>query len=162
MDHKVWIFDPETKKYNGEYELSLDPLETEKAGHPIYAEVPYGVRVKPLEEKEGFDIYWNEDEKNWEYREKKKEPEEPKPYEPTELDKAYEGLYEYQNKLAQTDYINSKIGDAVNTGDEALADELRKKYSDVFIEREEWREKVRYYESEIERLKLEESTNKDS
>lgn len=145
-------YDSETKKYTGEMQCQRDPLESEMAGHDIFLMPGNATDVVPPEEKEGFDIVWNGE--SWGYKEKKKE-EEPKPYEPTELDNAYSKYYEYKGKLSETDYVNDKINDAINTGDEELATTLREKYKDVFTERSKWREEVRYWESEIERLKTE-------
>ena len=55
----------------------------------------------------------------------------------------------------ETDYVNDKINDALNTGNDSLAAELREKYKDIFAQREEWRKEVRKWESEIERLQAE-------
>lgn len=144
-------YDSETKKYTGEMQRQRDPLESEIKGHDVFLMPGNSTEIAPPEEKEGFDIIWNGE--SWEYQEKKKE-EEPKPYEPTELDKAYQNYYEYRNKLSETDYVNDKINDAVNTGNEELATTLREKYQDVFAQRSEWREEVRKWEAEIERLKI--------
>lgn len=152
-------YDSETKKYTGEMQCQRDPLESEMAGHDIFLMPGNATDVVPPEEKDGFDIIWNGG--SWEYKEKKKE-EEPKAYEPTELDKAYQNYYEYKGRLSETDYVNDKINDAINTGDEELATTLREKYKEVFTERSKWREEVRKWESEIERLKTETGEGEDN
>lgn len=152
---KAYSYDFNSKKFLGEVQCQIDPLESQIAGKTIYLLPGNATYKKPeIEEKEGFDIVWNEDTEDWEYKEKKKEPEQ-EPYVPTELDKARENLWEYKNKLSDTDYVNDKISDALNTGNVELADELRSKYTSVFADREEWRKEVRKWEIEIERLEAE-------
>ncbi len=142
-------YDSETKKYTGKVQCQRDPLESEMAGHDIFLMPGNATDVVPPEETEGFDIIW--DGTTWNYQEKKKE-EEPKPYEPTELDLAQQEHWELQNKLDKSDYINDKINDAINTGNEELASELREKYKDKFVEREQWRQQIRVVEAKIAEL----------
>lgn len=157
---KAYSYDFTSKKFLGEVQCQIDPLESQIAGKTIYLLPGNATYKKPeIEEKEGFDIIWNGE--SWEYKEKKKE-EEPKAYEPTELDKAYQNYYEYKGRLSETDYVNDKINDAINTGDEELATTLREKYKEVFTERSKWREEVRKWESEIERLKTETGEGEDN
>lgn len=154
---KAYIYDKESKKFLGEIQCQIDPLESQLARKTIYLLPGNATYKKPeIEEKEGFDIVWNEDTEDWEYKEKKKDTE-PEPYVPTELDKARESLWEYKNKLFDTDYINDKISDALNTSNTKLADELRSKYASVFADREEWRKEVRKWEGEVERLEVEQT-----
>lgn len=154
---KAYSYDFNSKKFLGEVQCQIDPLESKIAGKTIYL-LPGNATYKKLEieEKEGFDIVWNEETEDWEYKEKKKDPE-PEPYVPTELDKTRENLWKYKNKLSDTDYVNDKISDALNTGNAELADELRAKYASVFTEREKWRKEVRKLEEEVERLEAEQT-----
>lgn len=152
---KGYMYDDESKKFQGECDVGADPLESQLQGKFIPLVPAHCVFVAPPAKKDGFEIVWNGS--AWDYQEEKKDPE-PEPYVPTELDKAYDNLYSYRGKLQETDYINDKISDAINTGDETLAEQLREKYQATFAERETWREQVRYWESEVERLKAEQST----
>lgn len=145
-------------KYEGEIERQLDPVASEKAGEDIYMVPGSSTLVTPLEPQDGLDIVWNPAAEIWEYKQIKR-PEEAKPYTPTELDKAYDAMYEAKLYLSNTDYINDKINDAMNTGDEELAAELRVKYADTFAERAKVRAEVRRWEAEIERLTAEESAD---
>lgn len=151
---KAYLYDSETKKFCGETDCQRDPLESEALGRDVFLMPGGATSIEPLEAKEGFDVVWNEKYSVWEYKESKKE-EEPKPYEPTELDIANKNMWNARGKLMETDYVNDKINDALNTGNDSLAAELREKYKDIFAQREEWRKEVRKWESEIERLQAE-------
>ena len=147
----AYLYDSETKKFTGETTCQRDPLESEAAGHDIFLMPGNSTAVEPPAEKEGFDRVWNPEAETWSYVEKPVEPE-PKPYEPTELELAQQNMWNAKRKLADTDYVNDKINDATNMGDLQLAEQLKEKYAQVFVERETYREEVRHWESEIERL----------
>ena len=78
---KAYRYNFETFIYEGEQERQLDPVATAKAGKEIYLMPADCTTIKPLEEKEGFNIKWNGE--SWEYDEIPKE-EDPSP-ESTEL-----------------------------------------------------------------------------
>lgn len=154
--HIAYLYDYTTKEYLGAIERQLDPVGSALAGHDIYLMPADSTLIEPPVAKEGFKRIWNPDQEEWEYKEVQNSLV-PKPYVPTELEKAYDNMYAAKQKLTETDYVNDKISDAVNTGDEELAAELRTKYAPTFAQRTEWREEVRHWEAEIERLEAEES-----
>lgn len=102
----AYQYDSETKKYIGEIERQIDPLESEAQGKDIYLMPANSTDVVPPEAKDGYDIVFNGT--DWEYKEIPKEPE-PEPYEPTELEKKYQELRETESKLRALDYIGVKI-----------------------------------------------------
>lgn len=157
---KAYLYDSETKKFCGETNCQRDPLESEAAGHDIFLMPGSSTAVEPPAEKEGFDLIWDPQVETWSYVEKPVE-EEPKPYEPTELELAQQNMWAAKQKLADTDYVNDKINDATNTGKLDLAEQLKEKYAPVFAEREGYREDVRHWESEIERLTAEQTDEGD-
>ena len=150
----AYQYDPNNYKFIGEITRQLDPVASEQAGEDIYLVPGNATVMEPLPTKDGFDVIWNPEQEQWEYKEIEKSAE-PEPYIPTELDKAYDAMYDAKMYLANTDYINDKINDALNTGDEDLAAELRTKYADTFAERAMKREEVRHWEAEIDRLTTE-------
>lgn len=152
----AYLYDSETKKFIGETTCQRDPLESEAAGHDIFLMPGSATAVEPPAEKDGFDRVWNPEAEAWSYVEKPVE-EELKPDEPTELELAQQNMWTAKQKLAETDYVNDKINDATNTGKLDLAEQLKEKYAPVFAERETYREEVRHWESEIERLQAEQS-----
>lgn len=156
----AYLYDSETKKFTGETTCQRDPLESEAAGHDIFLMPGSATAVEPPAEKDGFDRVWNPEDKAWDYQEKPVEPES-KPYEPTELELAQQNMWAAKQKLAETDYVNDKINDATNTGKLDLAEQLKEKYAPVFAEREGYREDVRHWESEIERLTAEQTDEDD-
>lgn len=147
---RVYLYDEVSKKFVSQIECQLDPLTSEIEGHDVFLTPANTTPIEPLEEKEGFDIIWNGE--SWEYKEGKK-PEEPEPYEPTEYEIALNNMWNAKHKLSDTDYINDKINDALNTGNTEFAEELRQKYAPIFAEREQYRTEVRKWESEVKRLK---------
>lgn len=151
----VFLFNDKTKKFEGKIDCQRDPLASEVEGKDVFLTPANTTPVEPPEEKEGFNRIWNGTE--WEYK-KIEKPAEPKPYEPTEYEKALGNMYDAKRKLTETDYVNDKINDALNTGNTALADEFRAKYAPLFAEREKYREDVRKWEAEVERLKPAEET----
>ena len=57
----------ENKYYAGQQECQIDPLESEKQGHPVYLLPADCTWAEPLNEKEGYKIKWNGE--AWEYEE---------------------------------------------------------------------------------------------
>ena len=57
----------ENKYYAGQQECLIDPLESEKQGHPVYLLPADCTWAEPLNEKEGYKIKWNGE--AWEYEE---------------------------------------------------------------------------------------------
>lgn len=161
MSKIAYGYDSETKKYTGEVNCQLDPLESEIARKAVYLLPGNATYVEPLPEKEDFNIIWDETTNSWIYKEIEK-PTESEEYTPTELELAYQKYYEYKNKLAETDYINSKINDAQNWGTEEEVEQLKAKYAPQYEARIEYRNQVRYWEAEIERLKAEQTTTEAS
>ena len=49
----------EDKYYAGQQECQIDPLESEKQGHPVYLLPADCTWAEPLNEKEGYKIKWN-------------------------------------------------------------------------------------------------------
>ena len=137
---KAYAYDETSKKYTGEIDRQRDPLESKLAGHDIWLMPANSTLVEPLEEKEGFDIVWNGTE--WEYQEKKKDPE-PEPYVPTELDKKRQELWETEQWLRDHDYIGIKIA----TGRATVED-----YADEIAQMSVCAEKVDALKAEIAEL----------
>lgn len=78
---KAYRYDSETKKYIGEIDRQIDPLESEAQGKEIWLMPADSTDIIPPEAKDGYDIVFNG--ADWEYKEIPKEPEpEPLP-EPT-------------------------------------------------------------------------------
>lgn len=77
---KAYQYDSETKKYIGEIERQIDPLESQAQGKEIWLMPADSTDIVPPEAKDGYDIVFNG--AGWEYKEIPKEPE-PEPYEPT-------------------------------------------------------------------------------
>lgn len=78
---KAYQYDSETKKYIGEIERQIDPLESQAQGVDVWLMPANSTDIVPPEAKDGYDIVFNGT--GWEYKEIPKEPEpEPLP-EPT-------------------------------------------------------------------------------
>jgi hypothetical protein len=77
---KAYQYDSETKKYIGEIERQIDPLESQAQGIDVWLMPANSTDIVPPEAKDGYDIVFNG--ADWEYKEIEKEPE-PEPYEPT-------------------------------------------------------------------------------
>ena len=78
---KAYQYDSETKKYIGEIERQIDPLESQAQGIDVWLMPANSTDIVPPEAKDGYDIVFNGT--DWEYKEIPKEPEpEPLP-EPT-------------------------------------------------------------------------------
>lgn len=117
---KAYQYDSETKKYIGEIERQIDPLESQAQGKTIYLMPADSTDIEPLEPKDGYDVVFNGT--DWEYKEIPKEPE-PEPYMPTELEKKQQELWETEQKLRELDYIGVKIATGRATIEE-YADEI--------------------------------------
>ena len=64
----AYNYDKETKEYLNSYELNIDPLETKKQGHVVYAGVAlYSTTIEPLEPKTNKAIVFNEENRCWGY-----------------------------------------------------------------------------------------------
>ena len=138
---KAYQYDSETKKYIGEIDRQIDPLESQAQGKDIYLMPADSTDVVPLEPKDGYDIVFNG--ADWEYKEIEKEPE-PEPYEPTELEKKYKELWETESKLRDLDYIGVKIATGRATIEE---------YADEIAEMSRLANKVNELRAEITDLK---------
>lgn len=137
----AYQYDSETKKYIGEIDRQIDPLESQAQGKDIYLMPADSTDVVPLEPKDGYDIVFNG--ADWEYKEIEKEPE-PEPYEPTELEKKYKELWETESKLRDLDYIGVKIATGRATIEE---------YADEIAEMSRLANKVNELRAEITDLK---------
>lgn len=62
---QTYRYNADTKEYLYAEEAFLDPLETEKAGKPVYLLPADSTFTEPLDEKEGFAVCWNGT--AWEY-----------------------------------------------------------------------------------------------
>ena len=64
----AYNYDKETKEYLSSYELSIDPLESKKQGHVVYAGPSLNsTLIKPLESKTNKAVIFNIEDKCWEY-----------------------------------------------------------------------------------------------
>jgi hypothetical protein len=79
---KAYLFDENTKEFEGLVDCQIDPLESEKQGKKIWLLPANSTLVEPLEPKEGYLIVFNGE--FWEYQEIEKPSEEEK--EPTNED----------------------------------------------------------------------------
>lgn len=137
---KAYQYDSETKKYIGEIDRQIDPLESEAQGKDIYLMPANSTDIVPPESKDGYDIVFNG--ADWEYKEIEKEPE-PEPYEPTELEKKQQELWETESKLRDLDYIGVKIATGRATIEE---------YADEIAEMSRLADKVNQLRAEINAL----------
>ena len=149
-------YDSESKKYTGEVNCQIDPLESELAGHTIYLHPANSTDLEPLEPKEGFDVVYDEETHSWNYVETPKEPE-VEPYVPSELEQLQSQLWQTKDKLDKSDYINEKINDAQNWGTEEEVIALKEKYKPVYLDRLEWRKTVNELEAKIAELEAAEA-----
>lgn len=73
----AYQYDSETKKYIGEIERQIDPLESQVQGIDVWLMPANSTDIVPPEAKDGYDIVFNGT--GWEYKETPKEPELYKP-----------------------------------------------------------------------------------
>lgn len=138
----IYCWDIETKKYSYSFEAQIDPLETELAGHDVYCGLPVnGTYSEPLKPKKGYEVIWSDKKENW--INKKIENDEPEPYEPTELEKAYEELWKAKKTLSDTDYRTLKYVDGLYTEEE---------YAPYKEERAQLRQAVRDAQAKVDEL----------
>lgn len=137
---KAYQYDSETKKYIGEINRQIDPLESLAQGKRIWLMPADSTDIVPPEAKDGYDIVFNG--AGWEYKEIPKEPE-PKPYEPTELEKKQQELWETEQSLRDLDYIGVKIATGRATIEE---------YADEIAEMTRLADKVNKLRAEIKEL----------
>ena len=121
----VYRYDSETKIFLYSEPAMLDPLETQKAGKNIYLMPANCTDVEPPVSKDSFDIVFVDGKWSYKEQEKKEEPSQPKPYEPTTEDKInqLDSQYEQDKKTLQGYYVEFMI--AGNTaGMEVIKQEL--------------------------------------
>ena len=121
----VYRYNPETKIFLYSEPAMLDPLETQKAGKNIYLMPANCTDVEPPVSKDGFDIVFVDGKWSYKEQEKKEEPSQPEPYEPTTEDKInqLDSQYEQDKKTLQGYYLDFMIaGDT--EGMESIKGEL--------------------------------------
>lgn len=108
---KAYRFNPDTLIFEGEQERQIDPVASRKAGKNIYLMPANCTEIKPLVNKEGFDIIFVDGKWDYKEQEKKEEPSQPEPYEPTIEDKInqLDSQYEQDKKTLQGYYLDFKI-----------------------------------------------------
>ncbi len=148
---KCYTWNETTMEFEGEMNIQIDPIETELAGKTVYAGLPQNATYQqPLQEKDGFDVVW--DGKDWSYKEKPKKEEEKKSYTPTELDLAYQELYEAESWLNKHDYIGVKIATGRATIEE---------YADQIAEMNIYANKVNEARERIKQLENSEESKEE-
>ncbi len=128
--------------YEGEATCQIDPLESELKGEEVFLLPGNCTWTMPPEEKEGFDRKFDKESGEWEYVEKKKDPE-PEPYVPTEKDLLNQDLWKYKNELQATDYKCLKFVDGALTEEE---------YAEVRVQRQALRDKINEIQAKIDAL----------
>lgn len=96
---KAYKYDSESKKYIGEVNCQLDPLETKIKGEPVYLLPANATYEIPLEPKDGFNVIWNGS--AWEYQEIPQPEPEP---EPTPEEQRQMRINDLKAQLDSTDY----------------------------------------------------------
>lgn len=135
----AYQYDSETKKYIGEIERQLDPLESLAQRKEIYLMPANSTDIHPLEPKAGYDIIFNDT--NWEYKEIEKESE---PYTPTEKEIKQSRIIELKYLLDSKEYWTSKYIDGEYTEEE---------WAEKLAMRKAWRAEINQLESELETMK---------
>ena len=135
----AYQYDSETKKYIGEIERQLDPLESLAHGKDIYLMPANSTDIRPLEPKEGYDIIFNGT--DWEYKEIEKESE---PYTPTEKEIKQSRIIELKYLLDSKEYWTSKYIDGEYTEEE---------WAEKVATRKKWRNEINQLEFELETMK---------
>lgn len=74
---KAYQYDSETKKYIGEIDRQIDPLESQAQGKEIWLMPADSTDIVPPEAKDGHDIVFNG--AGWEYKEIEKPEPQPEP-----------------------------------------------------------------------------------
>ena len=122
---KAYRFNPDTLIFEGEQERQIDPVASRKAGKEIYLMPANCTMSKPPAGKDGFDIVFDKGKWSYKEQEKKEEPSQPEPYEPTTEDKisVLDSQYEQDKKTLQGYYLDFMIaGDT--EGMESIKGEL--------------------------------------
>lgn len=122
---KAYRFNPDTFIYECEQERQIDPVASRKAGKLIYLMPANCTEAKPPADKAGFDIIFSAGKWSYKEQEKKDEPSQPEPYEPTTEDKiaVLDSQYEQDKKTLQGYYLDFMIaGDTA--GMESIKEEL--------------------------------------
>lgn len=128
--------------YEGEATCQIDPLESELKGEEVFLLPGNCTWIMPPEEKEGFDRKWNKESGEWEYIEKKKDPE-PEPYVPTEKDKLNQELWNLKAELQTSDYRAIKFAEGWYTEEE---------YAPYKAERQGLRDEINAVQAKIDAL----------
>lgn len=108
MAPKAYMWNNSTMNFESEIDRQKDPIASKREGKDVWLIPGNSTLIPPPEEKEGFERHWNKDNEEWEYVEKKKDPESEE-YIPTELDKKRRELWEAEEWLRQHDYVGIKI-----------------------------------------------------
>lgn len=124
MAPKAYMWNDSTMNFESEVDRQRDPIASKREGKDVWLMPGNSTLTPPPEEKEGFERHWNKDTEEWEYIEKKKDPE-PEEYVPTELDKKRQELWEAEEWLRKHDYVGTKIATGRGTIEE---------YADVIAE----------------------------
>ena len=122
---RAYRFNPDTLIFEGEQERQIDPVASSKAGKNIYLMPANCTEAEPPAGKDGFDIVLVEGKWDYKEQEKKEEPSQPEPYEPTTEDKInqLDSQYEQDKKTLQGYYLDFMIaGDT--EGMESIKGEL--------------------------------------
>lgn len=122
---KAYRFNPDTFIFEGEQERQIDPVASRKAGENVYLMPANCTEAKPPAGKDGFDIVFVDGKWGYKEQEKKEEPSQPEPYEPTTEDKInqLDSQYEQDKKTLQGYYLDFMIaGDT--EGMESIKGEL--------------------------------------
>lgn len=122
---KAYRFNPDTLVFEGEQERQIDPVASRKAGKPIYLMPANCTDVEPPMGEFGFDLIFSNGKWYYKAQEKKEEPSQPEPYEPTTEDKiaVLDSQYEQDKKTLQGYYLDFMIaGDT--EGMESIKGEL--------------------------------------
>ena len=135
---KAYRYNPTTKKYEGEVNCQLDPLETKIKGEEVWLLPANSTFDEPLAEKEGFDVVWNNDQ--WEYREIPQP--EPAP-EPTPEEQKEMRIAELKAQLDGTDYKIIKCSEYSLAGVE-----LPYNVAELHTERQALRDEINELEGE--------------
>lgn len=134
---KAYKYDSETKKFIGEINRQIDPLESQEQGKEVYLMPANSTDIVPPEQKDGYDIVFNGT--DWEY----KEIEKPEPYEPTDEEIKQSRIWELKHLLADSDYAIIKIAEGSATHEE---------YADLIEQRKAWRAEINELESQSENV----------
>ena len=103
---KAYLYD-ELKRFSGETDCQIDPIETKIQGKEIYLLPANSTFKTPLPEKDGFFVVFNGE--DWEYQEKPK---------PSHNDIIMAQINELKEKLSETDYKAIKYAEGWYTDDE--------------------------------------------